>query len=483
MGSLTHDFEVPSGQGLRLSSLALSDRVREELPDGTWLPELTARRRFAAAGLLHGRFEVYGAVPDPATGSADVTAGFSVRRTDGTFLLAAAETPLRADANGVLARGLELPLAGAAPGPYELIAVVTDRVAGRSAQAREPFVVEDRGTLPAAVLDLSCDAAARGVPARYWAIVDLYARGNVSGAVEQLGRLPGAGVREELERLRELAARAAGGGGPDLEALARTPVAVAAMLHGDAAWWAPAGSPRRSREAERARDLVDVLRPLPGGSAFARRWFLASALRGHQRMDWRAADQIATEGLKRFPDDPELLLAHGTLLETVGWRAAGNGKAGRPYLERARSALARAEELSPSEETALRLAHVRWRLGETSAARADLERLVGETGDGRWRYLGLLFLGGALEEEGRLPEARQAYRRALESQTDAQTARMALAHCLVRLGQVGAARATVDDALGLARVQDPYWTYPWGRSGTADAALAALRLEAPACCR
>jgi predicted Zn-dependent protease len=126
---------------------------------------------------------------------------------------------------------------------------------------------------------------------------------------------------------------------------------------------------------------------------------------------------------------------------------------------------------------------VRWRLGRTSAARAGLEALTAETDDGRRRYLGFLFLGGVLEEEGRLEEAAQAYRRALDTQPQAQAVRTALAHCLVELGQVGLARASVDDALQGATIQDPFWTYPWGRSEESDEAYAVLRVEAPGCCR
>jgi len=93
VGSLTHDFEVPAPTGLRVSSLVLSDRLREEAKGGG--PELVARRRFAPAGTLHCRFEIYGASKDAATGQPRVTAGFAVRRTDGRVLVAAPETPLR----------------------------------------------------------------------------------------------------------------------------------------------------------------------------------------------------------------------------------------------------------------------------------------------------------------------------------------------------------------------------------------------------
>ncbi len=140
VGSLTHEFEVPPLGGLRLSSLVLTDRLREEMGAKN-PPEPTARREFAAAGTLHCRFEVYGARPDPATGRPRATAGFSIRRSDGRFLAAMAETPLQPAGDGTLARGFGVPLGGAPEGRYEMIVVVTDLAAGRSAEAREAFVI------------------------------------------------------------------------------------------------------------------------------------------------------------------------------------------------------------------------------------------------------------------------------------------------------------------------------------------------------
>jgi hypothetical protein len=142
VGSLTLDFDVPDPAGLRLSSLALSDRLHEEARGGAKGLELTARRGFSPSGLLHCRFEVYGAVSDPVTGRPNATAGFSIRRSDGRFLAAAAETPLQPGPDGTLARSLGVPLDGTPPGTYEVIVVVTDLVAGRSVVAREPFVIE-----------------------------------------------------------------------------------------------------------------------------------------------------------------------------------------------------------------------------------------------------------------------------------------------------------------------------------------------------
>ena len=141
VGSLTHDFDVPAPAGLRISTPILSDRLRDEA-SGARVPEPTARRRFAPAGLLHCRFEVYGAAKEPGTGQPSVTAGLSIRRSDGRILAAMPETPLKPGPDGALGRSLGIPLDGAPPGGYELIVLVTDVAAGRTAEVREPFVIE-----------------------------------------------------------------------------------------------------------------------------------------------------------------------------------------------------------------------------------------------------------------------------------------------------------------------------------------------------
>lgn len=140
LGSLLHAFDVPDVSGLRVSSIALAVGPREAAPPAP--PEPTARRSFAPSGVLHCRFEVYGAGPDPASGGPNVSAGFSIRRSDGKLLAVIPETPLKAGPGGTLARSLGVPLDGAPPGLYEAIAVVTDLAGGRAAEAREPFEIE-----------------------------------------------------------------------------------------------------------------------------------------------------------------------------------------------------------------------------------------------------------------------------------------------------------------------------------------------------
>jgi hypothetical protein len=143
IGSLTHAFVVEAPGRLRISTPILSDRLRDEgSAPGARLPEPIARRVFAAMGLLHCQFEVFGAAQDAASGTPNVTAGFSVRRSDGRFLSAAPETALQVAPDGSLARTLGLRIDGAPPGRYELILVATDLVAGQVAEVREPFEIE-----------------------------------------------------------------------------------------------------------------------------------------------------------------------------------------------------------------------------------------------------------------------------------------------------------------------------------------------------
>jgi VWFA-related protein len=139
VGSVTHEFEVPSPFGLRISSPLLSDRLREG--SDARVPEPTARRSFAPAGVLHCHFEVYGAARDSRTGAPSISAGFAIRRSDGRFLAAAPPTPLVPGPDGSLSRALGIPLDGAPVGRYDFILLVTDGASGQKAEAHEPFVI------------------------------------------------------------------------------------------------------------------------------------------------------------------------------------------------------------------------------------------------------------------------------------------------------------------------------------------------------
>jgi hypothetical protein len=138
-GSLSHDFVVPPLEGLRLSTLVLSDRLGEG-PDAG-VPEVVAHRSFSRGATLHCRFEIYGAELD-TQGVRRTSAGFAVRFEDGRLLAAAQATPVKPAPQGLLARSVGIPLDAAPPGSYEFIVVARDEVTGRTIEAREPFTVK-----------------------------------------------------------------------------------------------------------------------------------------------------------------------------------------------------------------------------------------------------------------------------------------------------------------------------------------------------
>ena len=138
VGSLSHDFEVPKAEGLRLSTPVLSDRLRE--PPGVG-PEIVARRTFSPSGDLHCRFEVYGAARSATTGQPAVRAAFAVQLADGRLLAASRATPMTPGPDGTLGRTLGFPLGDAPPGRYELILVVEDEISGGRVEVREAFTV------------------------------------------------------------------------------------------------------------------------------------------------------------------------------------------------------------------------------------------------------------------------------------------------------------------------------------------------------
>jgi cytochrome c-type biogenesis protein CcmH/NrfG len=134
-----------------------------------------------------------------------------------------------------------------------------------------------------------------------------------------------------------------------------------------------------------------------------------------------------------------------------------------------------------SAEALLRLG--RLLLGTPLAPEAEplLRRAAEEAADAPERYLGLLFLGRAREEQADPQGAATAYRAALEAWPDSQAARLALARCLERSAGPAAAHALVMASLDASRdpgrPRDPWWSYPFGPRGLARAAAERLWQE------
>jgi hypothetical protein len=109
--------------------------------------EQPAAHAAGAAGLprpgsmLLAQFEVYGAAKDKASGMPRVTAGYDIRRTDGTVVTHVDPTPIQPTSLGRLMRLVGTRLVDHTPGDYEMVFTLKDEVAGKALEVREPFSV------------------------------------------------------------------------------------------------------------------------------------------------------------------------------------------------------------------------------------------------------------------------------------------------------------------------------------------------------
>ncbi|HEX9188550.1 MAG TPA: VWA domain-containing protein [Vicinamibacteria bacterium] len=146
MGSVVHEFEVPGGGQLRLTTPILSDAVdRSGGTDAPPKPVLRVRPAFAPSSTLYCQFGVFGAKREE-TGALmpKVVSSYEIRRSDGQVFRRSTPTEIKPTSVGSLLRLVGIPLAGAIPGDYELVLTVKDELAGTTAEARERFVVEGR---------------------------------------------------------------------------------------------------------------------------------------------------------------------------------------------------------------------------------------------------------------------------------------------------------------------------------------------------
>lgn len=346
-------------------------------------------------------------------------------------------------------------------------------------------------------------AAAAALPASaqpsdaYRHLLELYARGERAEALAGLERFSYNDLIHEYGELRAAALKV------DL----RGPLRTAVMLHSDrddeerpppTGTEQPRGCP--GKQADLAGRYAALLARWPETRDFARRFFLATALRCQWDFCLEPALRWAKDGLKLFPRDPPLLLTAGSVLEesaTLADVKSAEGLAGLRQRQRdevqgalaarqqrfseARQHFREALEADPTLTLArVRLGRVSWRLGEADAARTALEQAVAEAPEPRMLYLARLFLGRVHEDGGRLEPAIAEYRLALALDPKAQTAAVALSHALRLAGESEASRQVLSQALahaGRRTVADPYWNYLTSNTLRIEDAFDALRRE------
>jgi len=329
----------------------------------------------------------------------------------------------------------------------------------------------------------------------YEAVVRRYASGDREGAVAEMSGWPDSRVRGEVPIFnREW--QGSGGDATKHGVWRQISVRAALMLHSDCAQRARRdGKPPRPHESA-AWSIAQTLKDDPAHRTFARRWYEAMAGLAAGENRWGAALDWGERGLRDFPDSVDMLLVLGAIEESIGAQATPGVTEEalldasardmrsrlRERLEKARGALRSAVAADPSRaEARLHLGRVAWRLGDAGEARSALEDVLARSPEAATAFLAHLFLGRLDEDAGRLDEAARSYEAALAIDPRCQSARLALSHVRLRLGDTAAARAEVETALtagGHRLKDDAFWLYPWGPSVGVEDRLKALRREA-----
>ncbi len=142
IGTVVHEFDVPDLTQFRASTPVISDTLQPD-PEkkATPRPVLVVNRSFPAGAILYASFEVYGAAKEKPTGMPRVTAGYVVRRPDGTHVVDVAPSRINPTSLGKLSRMIGTRLPPEAVGDLELVFSLKDEVSGKTIEVREPFTV------------------------------------------------------------------------------------------------------------------------------------------------------------------------------------------------------------------------------------------------------------------------------------------------------------------------------------------------------
>ncbi len=184
---------------------------------------------------------------------------------------------------------------------------------------------------------------------------------------------------------------------------------------------------------------------------------------GIQPLDGPAME-FFEEALERFPEDPEVLLAVGSMFEAVGRLEDDKSK-----LEKAaelyRQCVAEAPDLA---EGRLRLGATYLALGYGEDAATELTWVLTNGQDPYLVYLAGIFLGDHHKIEGRWYEAIIAYESAANTKPEWQVACLCLSHAVQRSGNRSRAGGMMKKCLELPakteKYEDGWWRYHLGQS-------------------
>jgi VWFA-related protein len=140
-GAVAQRIEVPDVEAPYLSTPLLADATQPPREKGEPPPLVpTARRTFAARGTLYCQYELFMFGGRDLPGVPRVTGSYTLSRANGEAVASAPPTLIGGDGKRIVRR-LSWPLAGLAPGAYDLVLTVEDHLANRTFTSRERFEV------------------------------------------------------------------------------------------------------------------------------------------------------------------------------------------------------------------------------------------------------------------------------------------------------------------------------------------------------
>ena len=256
-----------------------------------------------------------------------------------------------------------------------------------------------------------------------------------------------------------------------------------------------AGRLRRIEDDWKTLDPEGLAGPWPDGQldamrSLVREWYLVVASRLQSDGALAVLKTHVREGLEFLRDDPELLLARGSISEgeadsaVVDRSLVGEIYASsyalqwRQYMSAAGGDYQAAMRRQPDlHEATLRWGRICTYLGDRKEARRALDRVAASDAPANLRYLAHLFLGDLAEREQQPDRARAAYESALALVPTAQAPMMALSLLCDSVADNDCARRWLSQSMaatGRGRLE-PWWAYQRGQAWLGERRLAAFR--------
>jgi hypothetical protein len=140
IGSVVHEFTVPSLAEFRAATPIISDMPRRDPVTSVLEPQPLARREFFQGGKLACQLEVFAAERDE-TGMPRVAQGYVIRGPDGSVFKRLPESVISPTSLGAVQRLFTVSLEYATPGDYEMVLTFRDELTGKELELREPFTI------------------------------------------------------------------------------------------------------------------------------------------------------------------------------------------------------------------------------------------------------------------------------------------------------------------------------------------------------